>query len=61
MTWVEVIHALTDLMTSAFGRGWGWAVIYLVFRIVKKNLSFFPLFKGNQTALLTWRTGIGRV
>ena len=34
---LDVARELSEILTSAFGKGWGWAAVYLVARAFKKK------------------------
>ena len=39
MSVIETAKALSDLLTSAFGQGWGWALVLILSGVFKKTLQ----------------------
>jgi len=37
MAIIDVTKELSDILTSAFGKGWGWAAIYFLTQALKKS------------------------
>ena len=41
MTAIDVTKEFSDILTSVFGKGWGWAAVLLLARALRA-LHFFP-------------------
>ena len=39
MTAIDVTKELSDILTSAFGKGWGWMAVYFLVVLFKKPCS----------------------
>jgi hypothetical protein len=37
MTAIDVTKELSDILTSAFGKGWGWVALLFLIRYLKKS------------------------
>ena len=42
---LDVAKELSDILTSAFGKGWGWAVLLLLARALKKRAVYTGAYK----------------
>lgn len=44
MTFLDVTKTLSEVLTSAFGKGWGWMSAFLLARLFKKRRFRIALF-----------------
>ena len=45
MTIIDVTKELSDILTSAFGKGWGWLAVFLLTVILKKSTFVHESFE----------------
>jgi hypothetical protein len=37
MAFLDVAKELAEILTAAFGKGWGWAALFLLAQLLKKH------------------------